>query len=439
MIKIAATYKIYSLSLLFLIGITFLGYIPDQSDFIKIIVAYSFCFIAYLLLLRSNSQVNTILGLCILSRFILIFAFPNLSDDIYRFIWDGRLIHAGISPYQDIPVDVVGMSNNLDTTLLDKLNSPNYFSLYPPIAQLFNYISTIVSTQTLIGESIIYKSLLFLSDMALMKLIVLLLQQFSLAKERLFLYALNPLIIIEIMGNVHFEGVMISFLALSLLYIGKRQWSYSGVSLAMSIGSKMLPLMFSLAYFFYLRIGRWTLVLATIVTSIILFAPILFSTDFFNIATSLDLYVKKFEFNGSIYYLLRAIGYKVYGYNTIHIWGPALSVATILSIAYISYIKRYHKTVSLIQVILFCTTIFLLTSRTVHPWYLSLALFACIFTRFRYPIVWSYLIFSTYINYSYAEYYENLWMVMLEYTIVYSYMIYELWNNKKAPVILTEA
>ena len=64
-----------------------------------------------------------------------------------------------------------------------------------------------------------------------------------------------------------------------------------------------------------------------------------------------------------------------------------------------------------IAVYLFCAT-------TVHPWYTALPLMLCLFTNFRWPVLWTALITMTYINYSYVDYHENLLVVALEYGVV---------------------
>ena len=425
--------------LIFIACIAYLGYIPGQDDFYQIIVPYTILFGSYLYLLRECKSFRFLLTLAIVARFILIFTVPNLSDDIYRFIWDGRAIHAGLSPYGSLPSDLVGTVSGLGTELFDLLNSPEYYSLYPPISQIFNYCSTLVSSESYIAEAIIYKSMLFACDLLLMRFLYRIVQAIQVDWSRMFLYLLNPLIIIEINGNVHFEGVMILFLAASLYYLFNNRHLRSGAALGASVASKMLTMMYSVAMFFYTPAKqRIPLVIGAVITGMILFLPLAISLnqDGANVLASLDLYVKKFEFNGSLYYLLRGIGYEIYGYNTIHIWGPQLSIATLLAILYISYKTREKDYYHLLNTIFWCTIIFLVTSRTVHPWYLSLAIFSSVFTRFRFPILWSYLIFFTYINYSYLEYHENLFIVFIEYGLVLAYGLYE-WKLKKPQVALT--
>ena len=70
-----------------------------------------------------------------------------------------------------------------------------------------------------------------------------------------------------------------------------------------------------------------------------------------------------------------------------------------------------------------CLYYFLAT--TVHPWYLTLPLILCIFTRFRFPIVWSVAVVFSYSAYNGNPVDENLWLITAEYFMVYGYLIYE--------------
>lgn len=420
----------------FFSSLIYLGFAPKQSDFTIIFSCFTLAFIAYALLVskKMNCDFRLLLIASITIRIILIFPFPNLSDDIYRFIWDGRLQHIGINPYAAIPSELVGSNPILPEELFNLLNSPDYYSIYPPINQVVNYLSTYFSTTDYLYESVIYKSLLFVFDMISMFAVFHVLKKLELSKFKMFLYFLNPLVIIEISGNGHFEGVMIAFLALSLFFIVQKKAASSAVAFSLSVGSKLLPIMFAPAIFMFLRNrSAWSYIFIAILATLLIFLPagLGIHLETMNLFDSIDLYVKKFEFNGSIYYLLRFIGYKIYGYNMIHILGPILTLATIVSILYISYRQKQNDYNQLIVTLFFSFTIFLFLSRTVHPWYLCIPIFLCIFNHFRFPIIWSYLITLTYINYSYSVYKENYMIVIFEYTIVFCFAIWELSSYRK--------
>ena len=75
---------------------------------------------------------------------------------------------------------------------------------------------------------------------------------------------------------------------------------------------------------------------------------------------------------------------------------------------------------------LFAICLYLLFTTTVHPWYVALPVVLCLFTRFRFPILWSGLIWLTYFNYSGEVYEEKLWAVTVEYILVGLYAFWEL-------------
>ena len=155
---------------------------------------------------------------------------------------------------------------------------------------------------------------------------------------------------------------------------------------------------------------------------LVLFSPLLNLTFIENFSQSLDLYFRKFEFNGSIYYLMRWWGYQTKGYNLIQWIGPRLGLLVLLAILAKSIFERQPGWHNFPESALFAMTIYLFLGTTIHPWYVSLPLACCVFTRYRFPVVWSGMIMLTYINYSYPEYQENLAIVAIEYIVVYSYL-----------------
>lgn len=429
-----------STCLIFLASILYISFVPTQSDFALIILPYSLAFGCYLYFSFgvNGTRLKHLIALGVMIRFLMVFTFPNLSDDIYRFIWDGRLLHQGINPYAVLPSDIVDQFPGIDQRLYDRLNSPDYYTIYPPLSQLFNYLATFFNSENYIIESIIFKGMLFCCDLLLIPVVIRLLKTINLPPATFLLYYMNPLIIVETIGNCHFEGVMILFFASGLLYLVQDQQYKSSVSYAVSIAAKMLTLMLSPAIFNYIQRPKDKIkyTISTAISALILFAPVIYfmSQHGSNIVSSFDLYLKKFEFNGGIYYALRYIGYKIYGFNMIHVLGPLLSSMTLVSILYLSFKNRIKTFKELAIVMLFAYVIFILLSRTVHPWYLSLALFLSIFTRYRFTVLWTYLIAWTYINYSYPTYSENLLVVTIEYALVLLFMINELRSPNKPEI-----
>ncbi len=416
-----------------------LGYFVEQSDFNLIIGQYLLFFVLFIYVYRQLHTEKTLwffIGLSILLRLILVFSFPNLSDDIYRFIWDGQLINNSINPFNELPTHYLKKGNEipgLTQSLFDELNSPNYFTIYPPICQAIFSIATFLTGNNLLGNAIVMKLFLFLFEIGSIFLSIQILQKFQLPKKRVLLYALNPLPIIEICGNLHFEGAMIFFLLLSIYLMQQNKWNLSAIAFSGAILSKLLPLMFLPFLFrnlgFKKSVQYYLIVFVIIILS---FLPFLNSQLISNFGNSLDLYFQKFEFNASIYYLLRWLGFQIKGFNMIQVIGPMTALIVLVTIAIKSLTEKDISIHRIVTNMLFAICLYLFTATIVHPWYVCLPLVLCLFTRFRFPILWSCLAMLTYMNYSYPVYTENLWVVALEYGLVYGLLGYECFSSSRA-------
>ena len=430
-----------------LASLVVLLYGPGQSDFAFLMTTYAVAFGAYLYLLKCGRQwpLSNLLLLAVVARLLAVPAWPQLSDDIYRFIWDGRLLVQAWNPFEHLPSYYLSLDpppQGITPALYEKLNSPAYFTVYPPVAQAVFAFGAWLFPDSLWGHVLVIKLFLFACSVGTILLLPKMMQRLGLPQHRAAIYLLNPLVIVEIMGNLHFEGAMVFFLLLAFWCLSSGKWLWSAVAMSFSIAAKLLPLIFlpffvkwlgwrrSLAYF--LIIG---------ILVLLLFSPLLSEAFLAGFSSSLDLYFRQFEFNASVYYLLRWVGYQITGYNEIALIGPALALCTFLGIVLAAAFTLLSADVASSEVVppsfsrrsfkrsrapfLFAITLYLAFSPTVHPWYVCLPLFLCGFTSFRYPVVWSGLIMLTYINYSYQPYWENLWVVAFEYLVVASYLLWE--------------
>ena len=439
--------KDWIIGMLLIILTYLLGYTVEQHEFAKIIIYYSVFFLTYVFVVKSigdnESSLKYFIGLSILIRLMLVFSLPNLSNDVYRFIWDGRLLVQGFNPFDHLPKYFLENENGIKgitQELFEAYGSKNFYTVYPPLAQaLFGSASWLFS-DSIYWSSVVMKLWLLLFEIGSIILIIKLLSVLSLPKSNILLYALNPLIIFEIIGNLHFEGAMIFFLLLAVWLLIKSKFDRSAVAFALSICSKLLTLLF-LPFFVY-RLGwkkstRYFFI--TGLACVILFMPIISGNFIQNFSNSLGLYFHKLEFNASLYYLLRWVCFKITGYNQIAVLGPLLGLTAGIVILYFAFVKQKYfkeiliesKILELLEYWLIAICIYLICTTTMHPWYTALPIVLCIFTNFRFPIVWSYLIFWTYINYSYPIYQENLWVVGIEYFLVFLWASFEYSSIRK--------
>lgn len=99
----------------------------------------------------------------------------------------------------------------------------------------------------------------------------------------------------------------------------------------------------------------------------------------------------------------------------------------------IAFIRKNRSFDSLVKSMLLGITLYYFTSTTVHPWYLALPLVLSVFTSFKYLIVWTLLVMLSYFAYSQPDFKENLYLLAIEYLLVFTVFIKE-WIFKQKPV-----
>ena len=99
------------------------GYTVDRTDTALLLSGYGLVVIAALVIMRDTADGEESLPYYwgMLMRLLLLFSFPALSDDIYRFIWDGRLLLNLTDPYKQLPSEYVTQGiDGLDQALFAK-------------------------------------------------------------------------------------------------------------------------------------------------------------------------------------------------------------------------------------------------------------------------------------------------------------------------------
>ncbi|HEY9185614.1 MAG TPA: glycosyltransferase 87 family protein [Salegentibacter sp.] len=432
------------------------AYNLDRSDFIKLISLYGGLFFMNFRLIQLE-KINfwSLASLALLYRLIFLFALPNLSQDFYRFLWDGKLILEGINPYLHKPSELIGNFQGIWTELYKGMGSlsQSNFTSYPPVNQLIFAISALLGGKTILGSVMVMRVLIILADFGILFFGKKLLQRLHLPKHQIFWYILNPFIIIELTGNLHFEGVMLFFLIFSLYLLHKGKWLASAVLLGVSVSVKLIPLIFLPLLWNYFKNNKRTenpdisrlsfkklLSYYFIVglTILISFLPFISSEFIANFSSSIALWFQKFEFNASIYYVVRWIGFELKGYNIIATAGKVLAVLTFFIILRLAFLKKNQTMPGLITSMLFGIAAYFFLSTTVHPWYLVTPLLLSVFTKYGFMILWTGLVFLSYYAYSNPEFKENYWLLGIEYFFVFGLLIFEIFRNMyqtKKPVI----
>ena len=414
----------------------FLCYHTPREDSVSLISLYGFSFVFYWLLINQKSSFKDLLAAGIILRLILLFSIPNLSQDFYRFIWDGKLIAHGLNPYNHLPNDLMAGGKELfsnQTLLYNGMGSlsAQHYSNYPPLNQLLFFISAALGGSSLLANVVLFKLMIIAADIGTALFGRKILRAFNLPDKNIFLYFLNPLVIMECTGNLHFEGVMIFFLVAGLYFLQQQKIIFSALFFALSILIKLVPLILLPFLLRLLPVKKWMVFYAVCGTVIIAAFAIFFSPALIDHYTAtIGLWFTNFEFNASIYYLLRAVGYRITGYNIIGITGRILPLVSLLIITFLALRKKQLQAKDLLTPMLFALVVYFFLSTTVHPWYLVTLISLSAFTRYRFAILWSCTVIFSYAAYKVSDVYESPVLLLIEYVPVYIFLGWEIFNRK---------
>ena len=367
---------------------------------------------------------GVVLAAGMLVRIVAVGLPPLLSDDIYRFLWDGQLWWAGYHPLDFVPSAAPTSFAERHPSLLTLMNSPGYFTVYPPGSQLCFALAAAVSSSIAAG-TIALKAQLLLGELAVLYLLSRLDEHPG--QLGLRTYALFPLVIVEVCGNAHFESLALAGLLLAVFGFRQNRPILSGVGLGLGVLVKLVPALAGPAL-----LGAWLyrgkaggahslswgaavrFSVAAGATVLGGLATFLLPSDLTGFGESLDLYFRTFEFNGSLYTLASAIGEWIQGYNWIAVVGPTLGIVALVGILLLAVVGS-RKRKPLVVVLLWSFAVYLACATTVHPWYAIYLLGLGVLTPYRWPLLLGASVVLSYFAYQQANVHVPTWALGLEY------------------------
>lgn len=329
-----------------------------------------------------------LLGFALLFRITLLAAPPALSDDIYRYRWDGRVQATGLNPYMYAP-DASALAGLRDEAHA-RINHPEIPTVYPPVSQIL-----FLATDLVWDDVLAFRALAVLFDLLTAAVLARLARRLGAGSAAWAIYAWNPLVVVEFSLGGHCDSIMLFFLVLALDLHTQSKGPAWAASLAASAGAKLTSL---LALPLLLQGRRKLAALAIFAAApAVLFAPYLGSNRL--ILPALQAYSLRWRFNDSLFWLLdeilRGSGLSARFSATVAPWFdpgvtaqsaalhqtyllllPKAVCAVILGAALVVLARQPTTSsagrVALPTRLLLLFGLFLLLSPTVHPWYLTL-------------------------------------------------------------------
>ena len=169
---------------------------------------------------------------------------PALSDDLYRYRWEGKLQAAGGNPYDYRPADP--RLYDLRDAAFPLVVGKDFKAIYGPLIQqieLWTYRAVSLVEKDPVRQVFWFKLPFALCDVGVIAVLWLLLGTYGLPRERMLIYAWSPLAIIEFWATGHNDSVVVLMLGLALLGAAKERWTWAFAALSLGVAAKVWPIL----------------------------------------------------------------------------------------------------------------------------------------------------------------------------------------------------
>jgi alpha-1,6-mannosyltransferase len=318
---------------------------------------------------------------------------PRLSDDFYRYFFEGFSFSKGINPYAIPP----GYSS-LQHWAKAFVNHSSLPALYPPLVHMlysvYSNSSDSIAVMQAITGSVMVISLLAMYFICLIPL------------HRIIIWVWCPLVVMESVWSLHVDCIAGLLLAASVGCSLRARWLVGSICMSLGIGIKFFPALFIPALALRVNMRRHWLRYAAVCLGMVglFYLPFFLTSACFS--ESAVSYARHWEFNGSLYSLLVAAG--VSGENTRVVLG---GIGALALVAVFTAERSLPEKVSIALLVI------LVVSPTVYPWYvLWLAPLAPLVALPLLPILSLLMPVSYFVLYHHAQ--TTVWALPWELLIV---------------------
>jgi len=404
--------------------------------FLATAAAMFLCIPALQRFLPKQWQLKHFLYLGIGIRLLLFFAAPNLSDDYYRFIWDGAVIKNGHNPFHYLPSEIITWENaasmGFTQELYEGFNSQNYYSVYPPVNQFIYWMSSVIGGNNIYVSGLVMRFFLLLGELGSMFFLLKLLEKYRIPLKQSLFYILNPLILFELNVNLHFEGLMVCFLLGAIYMIETKRMYLAGLFWGLAICTKLLPLAFlPLLLFRYKFLDTLKIGTIALLTTAILFVPFYSETMLPNMQDSLDRYFGFFFFNAGLTYAILGYFTHLKDYEFLRELMPVLKQVFVLGILGYTVAIYFLRKTSMATYLFWGAFLYFILAGILHPWYITILVPLGILSKKWTGIAWSFLILLSYSAYRSASYAEDYRLIAVEFGLLLVVVLLDILFRKR--------
>ncbi|MFC1585567.1 glycosyltransferase [Fibrobacterota bacterium] len=338
---------------------------------------------------------------------LLLFGFP-CSDDVNRYLWEGKMLVKSVNPYALAP-DHPSL-RYLQDDIWEGINHKNMSAAYPPgVTYGFSLLSRIGYDPGLFKMASVF------FDLAALLALFAVLRVRNIDPRWSALYAFNPVVLVSFAGQAHFDSMMVFFMLASLLAYYRRRWVFMFILLALSFQVKFLSLLI-VPFLINRRNLKYSWIFVLI--SILPFVPFLFDKP---VSLFLSLFIFGYEMahNGSVHALLRIM------------MGDARPATVICGLTFLAVflVLLLKKKGDPVKSAYFGMAALILLSPTIHIWYLTWVIpFLCIYPSWSWGILCLTLGLYFSADRMFVEtgyWHQTAWMHALQWLPMYALLGYE--------------
>lgn len=294
-------------------------------------------------------QAAALLGLALGARLALI-SHPADSD-INRYMWEGRLIRAGESPYAHVAS--APEWQHLRDRYWQGMNQKGLRTIYPPLAQ-----GVFAAVGGIWYHPVALKLLFIAFDVAVVGLLIALLSARAMPLRLAGLYAFNPVPLIGFAGEGHSDAMLLFFVLLAVWLRERQRPAWSWVALALAVQMKLVAVVLAPVF---ARRGGWRT--AWVGAIIALLPLVVWIDDLPAWMEGVRHFGGDLAFNGSVHAL---------AWNLLGDRPSAVTLCAAWLIGWMVWVALLHRDIARGVFWIFGGLIVL--APTVHYWYLSWAL-----------------------------------------------------------------
>jgi hypothetical protein len=210
--------------------------------------------------LPKRAAVPVIIGVAFALRLAALGGEPVLSDDLYRYAWDGRVQVSGTNPYRYTPSsshladlredwlwpDAQGCARLQRDPGCTRINRPAVHTIYPPVAEA--WFTAVYRVAGIDARHKAWQVAGLMGDMALVALLPAVLRAWKRDERWTALYALSPVAVVEVVNNAHVDGLAALLVVVALLAAARRRPAWAGALLGAAFLVKLYPAVVGLAF-----------------------------------------------------------------------------------------------------------------------------------------------------------------------------------------------